>query len=333
MDKIPFKEFVRRLNDLDVPERELGKLLIRAPTNDTSLFDLKLIPNPSKVEIRDEQESALTLGNGLCRRRRERRFLKALEKGDQRPVLVSEGDSWFQFPFLIEDVVDHLGEDYLIWSLDAAGDTASNMIDLMPEYPEALHRWKDQPVRAFLLSAAGNDIIGEDKNGMATLSRLLKPLTPDKGATEHIDWDAVRNVLAMLEQAYRKVVRTVREVPGQERLPILIHGYDYAIPGGFPGDQRNPIYARRDQWLGRPLVAKGIVDPELQRNIIRLLIDALYEMLGRVAGNATESFVFLVDVRDAIGPDQWNDEIHGTDTGFAAVAVRFRAALRNALQL
>ena len=123
----------------------------------------------------------------------------------------------------------------------------------------------------------------------------------------------------------------MRAEPGLADLPILVHGYDRAIPGGFPGDTRNPIYASQTQWLGEPMQAHGITEPGLQREIIGLLIDELYAMLGRVAADSRETKVFVVDARGAIGDDRWNDEIHGNDLGFATVADRFRAVLETAM--
>ncbi len=58
-----------------------------------------------------EVENALKIGNGLARFRRMQSFSRRLQKGVDQPVLVSEGDSWFQFPFLIREVIDHLNRD------------------------------------------------------------------------------------------------------------------------------------------------------------------------------------------------------------------------------
>ena len=92
---------------------------------------------------------------------------------------MSEGDSWFQFPFVIKDVIDHLNDDYLIWSNGAAGDTADNMIFKNPEYMTALNE-QDDRVTAFLLSAAGNDVIGQDENGVPALASLLHRRTASR---------------------------------------------------------------------------------------------------------------------------------------------------------
>ena len=272
-------------------------------------------------------ESAMRWANAICRWRRQRRFEQRVAAGERLPVLVSEGDSWFQFPFLIEDVVDCLGSDHLIWSLDAAGDTAQNMVRRNPEYLAGLRAHRDE-VAAFLFSAAGNDVIGEDEFGEPVLKSLVKHFTAGKDAAWHIDQVRLAEVLLFLEGAYKEVMATVRaEFP---HLPVLIHGYDHAIPGGHPGEWRSPEWAAVDQWLGRPFAERGIHDLALQRDIIRILIDALYDMLHRVAGDSAVTHIHVVDVRGTLRREEWADEIHGTSAGFERVAELFRAKLREA---
>jgi N-acetylmuramoyl-L-alanine amidase len=74
-----------------------------------------------------------------------------------------------------------------------------------------------------------------------------------------------------------------------------------------------------------------VEDATLQRDIVRLLIDATYDMLYRVADDSSRSGVHVVDVRGCL-PEvtDWADEIHATDEGFARVSDRFRTVLRGA---
>ena len=71
----------------------------------------------------------------------------------------------------------------------------------------------------------------------------------------------------------------------------------------------------------------------MQREIIRRLVDSLYDMLFKVAGKASDTFIHVVDVRGTlqIGNDEWADEIHGTSPGFKKVGKLFRNAIDNAL--
>ncbi len=141
-------------------------------------FAPAVIPNSALVDVAvpaDMVEGAMMMSwaTGLSRLRRQEKFKARMLFGDRRPVLVSEGDSWFQFPLLLEDVVDHLQGDFNVWSVDAAGDTLQNMVHDNAKYLEALRRNAGK-VRAFLFSGGGNDVIGEDARGDPVIAQILK---------------------------------------------------------------------------------------------------------------------------------------------------------------
>jgi hypothetical protein len=334
MDKIEYSELLRMLNDPSIPERQLRQYLTLDPNS--TAFDPIVVPNPETVaitELESDAASAMRIGNGLARWRRQRRFKDRLARGEKLPILVSEGDSWFQFPFLITDVIDHLGDEYLIWSLDAAGDTALNMVRRQPEYLQAL-KSQGNRVAAFLFSGAGNDIIGEDENQKPVLQKLLKKFDSTQAAEAHIDRNVLNPILAFLRECYQEVIDKIRAEPSMQRLPIIFHGYDYPFAYPFSNsDPRSPGYAARDEWLGSAFTVRGIADPQLRREILFILIDALYDMLNSLAGDSGITNVYVVDVRGTLSEvGVWNDEIHGTDAGFATVADKFRATLRKAIR-
>lgn len=341
-EKITYDQFRKMLLDPDVPDEEIAAYAI--VERGDSAFAPILRPNRDLVVMTAddiELEDALRIGNDLDRFRRQRRFKKRVKQGVNLPVLVSEGDSWFQFPILIHEVIDQLGEDFLIWSVGAAGDTLDNIINGPVqrggnEYMKALRT--PQNVQGFLFSAAGNDIIGEDPaTGRPVLADILKPFNGD--ATDvagHIDLTELGARLSFLRNGYKRVIRTVRSDDAFKSLPIIIHGYDYAFPyPDGPHDRRNPRHAAKDAWLGQPMNEHGYpasADSPLRRNLIRFLIDALYDMLGKLEADATLGPVHLVDCRNAL-PDvnDWVDEIHGTSVGFKQIAARFKAVLDTAL--
>lgn len=331
---ISFEELEAKLRDPTVLDSEIRPFLM-ADTRDSGAFDPRVVPDPTKVSM-DEQarfrvESVLRWGNAIARWRRQRRYEMRRAAGEKLPVLVSEGDSWFQFPFLIDDVVDHLGADHLIWSLDAAGDTAENMVFGRPEYLKALRERRPNNVAGFLFSAAGNDVIGEDHTGRPVLSALLKPYKEGQGSAWHVDQARFGAVLQFLEGCYRDVIGKIRAEDGFGTLPIILHGYDYAIPAMDRNDPRNPRHAAKNEWLGAPMDEKGIKDPELRKGIVRFLINGLYDMLNNVAGQCADTRVFVVDLRGTLQHvTDWADEIHGTSQGFAQIADRFRVTLREA---
>ncbi len=337
-EKISYSRYLEMLRDTSVDEAVIAEYSIVAKGDGG--FDLRIRPNPDLVNMTDaevEAESGMAIGNGLARWRRKQDFHARRRAGERLPILVSEGDSWFQFPVFIREVIDNLENDYLIWSVGAAGDTAQNMVlnDIgrgKTEYMQALGRFRGE-VQGFLFSAAGNDVIGEDpETGKPVLQDLLVDF--QAGITEPaqlINQPAVDQTLNRLIAAYERVVTTIRADADFVQLPIFIHAYDYVFPHPWgANDQRNPQWAAKNEWLGQPLDARRIFEPQLRRGVIKVLLDQLYGRFETLA--AANSGVHLVDCRNAM-PDvtDWADEIHGTSAGFAKVAERFRRVIKAVL--
>lgn len=337
--KISYPDYLALLSDPATTDEQI--LAVSVVRKGRSGFDFELRPDPKKVAMTpdlEELENALQIGNNVSRWRRQVTFRNRLNSGEKLPVLVEEGDSWHQFPLLIKDVIDQLGKDYLIYSVGAAGDTAQNMVygptgDYGNEYLAAL--WAQRKhAKGFLFSAAGNDIIGEDpETGVAVLHDMLKNFNGNvSDVAGHINMSVLAQKIAYLDEAYRHVIGNIRQYKEFAKLPIFIHGYDYAFPyPDGPDDPRKPKHAKKNEWLGEPLDARKIKDRDLRRNIIKFLVDALYDMLGDIAGDPKQTNIWLVDCRGAM-PDvsDWIDEIHGTNDGFAKVTARFRKVLKKA---
>jgi hypothetical protein len=51
-------------------------------------------------------------------------------------------------------------------------------------------------------------------------------------------------------------------------------------------DRRNPAYAAKDQWLGKPFSDRGIHDKTLRRDIRKIFIDRLYDTPGEISSNS-----------------------------------------------
>lgn len=332
MDKITYDEYLKMARDPQVEDETLLEYVNIVPGEGG--FDFTFVPNPDRVEISLEDleyENAMQTGNRLSRYRRQARFRWRQSLGLDLPVVVSEGDSWFQFPLLVREIIDQLEDHYLIWSIGAAGDTASNMVlnttgREKTEYLKELLKKKDE-VRGFLFSGAGNDVIGQDPDTQQpVLFDLLNDFNGDvTDVIGHINHGLLRQKLDFLQDVYHQFIRNIRAVPEFAELPIFVHGYDYPFP--YPwgtDDPRDPWHAANDEWLGKPLNNRNIVDQTLRREIIKFLIDALYQRLDWVAGNPQSTGVILIDCRGAMpNVEDWIDEIHGTSAGFQKVAARF----------
>lgn len=336
--KISFSEYKQLILDPYSSEQEIRKYSTIIKGN--GAFDWKLSPNPDWVEITpslDDQESVMLFANGIAKYKRKIFFKIRKDNGSKKPLLVSEGDSWFQFPLIINDVIDHLNKDYLIWSVGSAGDTAKNMLlnDSKLEYLDGLKKFKGD-VKAFLLSAAGNDIIGEDpESGVSSLQEILYPYNNTENVESHINFNVLNERLDFLRNAYAKTISNVRNIDGLENLPIILHGYDYVMPYPFgENDQRSPIYAKKDEWLGEAFSNKNITDKNLRFEIIKKLIDELYKMLETLSLNPDETKIWVVNNRNTLTDlSDWNDEIHGTSEGFQKIANNFKKILRSAIPL
>jgi DNA/RNA endonuclease G (NUC1)/V8-like Glu-specific endopeptidase len=337
-DKMSAREWKELVSDPDTTDEEIMEVSVILPG--AGAFDFRLAPNPDLVHLPPgdaETESAMAVANDLARTRRAASFDLRTGFGNTDPVLVSEMDSWGQFPLLIKETIDHLNKDYRVWSVGAAGDTAQNMV-LGPvepgktEYMLALDEMRSE-VKGFVFSAAGNDIIGEDPNtGKPVLTDLIRDFNGNPLDVEgHINHTLLDDRLDFLRGVYRKVITDIRSDPDFRKLPIFIHGYDYPFPYPWVNDHRKPIYAAKDKWLGKPFSARGIHEKTLRREILKVFINRLYEMLAEFSGNSKTTRVWLVDCRGAMpNLTDWNDEIHGTSNGFRKVAARFKAALKEA---
>lgn len=333
MDKITLNQYEDMVRDVDTPEIDIVyySIIIEGEGG----FDFHIAPDPEKVDIPEgiSTESALTWANNWDRRRRKKKFYRRLDEGADLPILVSEGDSWYQYPLMITDVIDHLKHYYLIYSVGAAGDTLRNMVgpDLETrknEYMIALRRMRDEgrTVSGFLFSGAGNDIIGNDPDTKRpVLEQLLNPFNGDVNDIDgHINQIKKNEKLQSIKAAYETVITTIRGEAGFENLPIFIHGYDYVFP--FPAHGEGPgkgFNKRKRKWLGHPLDKAEIYDTDLRRNIIRSMLNELHRDMESLTLNHNN--VHHIDCRDAMPHvSDWNDEIHGTSAGFSKVATRFR---------
>ncbi len=327
----------RMILDPGVPEAVVGRLLVPDPAASRP-FAPAVRFNPAVVavgtppagpEAHLEGLQLMSWANELAEWRRQNAFLLRRATDDPRPVLVSVGDSWFQFPVFLADIIDQLDGAYSIWSLDTAGDTLDNMVRRQKRHLAGLRRWKGQ-VRALLVSGSGNDIVGEDPDGVSVLIKILKPFEPGARPEWYLDTAEFARRLEALRSCFESLFAEVAaEFPG---LPVICHGYDHAIPSR-PGDPRHPLWARQDQWLTAPMSdGLGIRDPELRQAIVRVLIDRLNAMqIGLCGGNrgGRHANAWHVDVRGTVAA-RWADELHPTDAGFAAVGRLFAAVLEAA---
>lgn len=259
-----------------------------------------LVIDPSGLE----SDRVLGWTNSWSRSNRQRRYRRKVAENPNVTRIVSEGDSWFQFPFILNDIVDNImnDDDFAVFSLGAAGDHLSNMINAA-EYVEAIRR--EQP-EFFLISGGGNDLVGG-----RNLAQVLHPFASGRRPDEYLNpqFDAF---VEQIRANYRRLFNSI-----QTRFPhlkILCHGYDYPIPSN-------------GRWLGQPMQSLGIEAPSLQQEILMVVMDRLNDVIGEVASNFNNTQ--FLDLRNLVGSGEWFDELHPKNSGFRRVSDVFLSALRN----
>jgi hypothetical protein len=306
--KITVEELNAKVGDLSIPEEELAKYFqvdeARSGPMDPALSlnpDLVQIPDAADQEGRERSAAMLNSANWICRLRRQAGYHRKVGSGGYKgPLIVSEGDSWFQYPFILKDVIDCLSDDFAVFSLGAAGDTLDNMVR-RPEYLDAL---EDTGASILLLSGGGNDLVAG-----GSLAKHLRDYDPRLSPEGHL----LGSFDGLLDHAMAQIDKIVRGVGRAfPNVNVICHGYDYSQPAN-------------GSWLGKPMVSRGIKDGALQKAIAVVMVDRLNTKLRALA--ATTQRLTYIDCRGKVGPRRWHDELHPTNAGYADVAKLFKAEI------
>ena len=308
---MPYDDFSARLSDAveneNLEELEsLSKQFFDTGVPDRP-FDPALRFRSASGEIAEEGDVALASANALARAIRRIRYRRKKNSGYSGPTIVSEGDSWYQYPFILDDVIDNLMEPFAVLSVGAAGDTLSNML-AEAEYKTAIAA---ENADVFLFSAGGNDVLGG-----GALATLLHQFQPGMEVQDIIRMDRFTETLARVERGYQTVITEAVSI--DRRLSVLFHGYDKPVP------------RRGGRWLGAPMTERGI-PASLQPEITGFLIDRFNEMLASLETRYPQN-VRHVDCRGRVGnaPASWFDELHPRNAGFQRVADLFEAQIEAA---
>ena len=307
---------------LDIPEQDLRRLLtVNRTRSDAFAPEVVAKGGIAKGEGPDRAKkldgavaesvpiALIESLNSIARWRRQRAYAAKLAAGWAGLRFVAQGDSWFQYPFLVEDIIDHLFAEHAILDLSGAGRTLHDF----GVSDELVHAVKSEVPNGVLLSGGGNDILGEH-----AIKLYLKDFAAGRPVADYAEPTLAAHLDLIVAQ-YERIVGQLQAIAPSLR--IFCHGYDWAIPDAAKGD-----------WLANPMAAKGIIDRDLQRGLVRLLIDRFNEAM-RGLERRFPGRVLVVDCRGAVGPERWYDELHPSDLGFADVAARFRKRIARAFDL
>ncbi len=293
----------------DIVAPFINRLYTRQEQNGFSFVNNTNMPNAegdTDINSKGLMGFAIKLGNHLDDKCRYRKFKKSKKMHPKLPVIVAEGDSWFLFPFLVKDTLDYVMEKYPLRSLAAAGDEIQNY----RASRQLLNEIEKERPKYVLISGGGNDIIGPEivnilKNGMP---EGLKP-------SDYLN-DTYHQKTKDIEGTYNYFFNRIYEFDFVEQ--VFVHGYDYVR-----ADHTNETI--KNGWVNKYLIQKGITNLVDRTNVINYLIDQFNELLSSVTSrhkNATH-----LDMRTLVDENEWYDEIHPNDEGFAKVAEKFLEAI------
>jgi N-acetylmuramoyl-L-alanine amidase len=253
-------------------------------------------------------EGALAVNwlNRISRARRRVLFNIKTSGGFDGIILAEEGDSWTQYPLLLEDIVDHIDEerDIAIFSVGDAGDTVENMV----REKEYLHAMAKSQASGMILSAGGNDVVGD-----GALREVLLQYKEGKQPKDLVDAQVLKRTIDTTIGHYRTIVGDI--VGRFPHAKIFGHGYD--VPYPREGGKR----------LGAPMESKGI-PLEIGRGIIRLILEHFNDALAQLQTEMPD-FIYT-DLRGIVdrGPNSWFDELHPRNAGYGRAADAIQETIR-----
>jgi hypothetical protein len=269
--------------------------------------DIRVIDNEGQRGLLTDITTAVT--NAVAHRVQNRRYEQNLIRYPDRTRIVAEGDSWFQYPFLLRDVVDYLSGVYSVFSVASSGATLDDYLK-NSTFLEAIAQVKPA---FFLLSGGSNDLLGDS---FADYIRDT-PNTAQSGPMRYLS-DAFVAKVGFVGEQYSRIFRLVQQ--GYPQVRVVVHGYDYIIPTDAD------TQPNRDNRLGKTLRQKGIDTQADREAVAQYIIDAFNEQLRQSA--SAYSTVTYLDLRGTIRrtdrlADYWYDEINPNDKGFLSISSKF----------
>jgi hypothetical protein len=277
-----------------------------------------------------------------------RAMMAAAAPAKQPLKLLAQGDSWFDYP-PGTDLIDCLHTTYghQITNIAVAGSTLNDeaygpvpsqmfglpfgtkQSDDPDRITELVHRIQQDKPQALLLSAGGNDIAGDEFFSFINNAR--------SGLPSAVNTEVLNGVVnTTFKAAYEYLIDTALAAAADAHLtmPVFTHGYDYPWPDGraavsFLGWKIGPWFDETFNHKNYPY-NNNAADLQVRHDILKKFITALNVLLAGLA--AQPKYVgklFHVDLTDTLQSKQeWANELHPTNAGFAKLAAKIETALR-----
>lgn len=243
---------------------------------------------------------------------REKRYK---QRKNKRPRLVSEGDSWFDYP-PHPNIIDYIDDEELfaIKRFEQSGDTLHNMLDKIDKVVAAIE--SEKPL-CLLFSGGGNDVIEQ-----GFIGKLFRQFDPNATPRAHLEPVWAEN-LAKVETDFVLLIHRVGAL-----VPIVLHGYDYMPPSNKGAKYDG--FRVAGPWVQPAMIGKNITDETFQRAIVREMMDDFNGILVRLQ-QQFPLHLLHVDLRGMFTPADWLNEIHVKKSAFRRVAERFIDTLQTRL--
>lgn len=277
---------------------------------------------------------------------RQKNYFKRVENqkpGTKYIRIYAEGDSWFLFPTFVKDIIDWLkkNENYLIYSDAYGGDWITNIL-YEGQYIEAL---TIHAPHVFLISGGGNDLVGNERMAVM-VSNTPQDIKHTEQTLAHItDIEHRRLMLSAQRYITKEFYAFIWTMKAQytmlfnglynntdkfEHMISITQGYAYPFPKkGNNFSWRYPLQPivnaliGSGKWLFRPLMIKGILEPEVQRAIVMTFLYEYNEMLLQI--EKAFKNVHHIDCRDIpLKENDWYDELHLKSHKYKEVALRYK---------
>ena len=242
----------------------------------------------------------------------------------ERPSIVAEGDSWFEYPRTWNqkpgNIIDHIqrwtkGKVNLL-RLGASGDEATEMLSRKQRH--RMTKLLDEtakstrPVDLLLFSAGGNDLLGD-----WDLVRFVLPYRAGVPMERLFHKARLNQKLKQVELAHRELL-TIRNHYSAKTI-IVTHTYDRAIPSNVGVRFLGKNIA--GPWIKPALDDAGFPEGAIQRKAARHLLERLSTTLRSLESSSeARGRFFVAHTHGLVKDNEWRNEIHPTPRGFKRVA-------------
>lgn len=316
------------------------------------IYDL---PESQLYKVSNANEGIMGRLNRRSTRKRIKKFnskIEGLKKKDSYTIIYAEGDSWFQFPVFLKDIIDWLSknENFIVYSDAYGGDWITNIL-YESQYISALSLLKPD---YFLISGGGNDMVGNSRLAIMVKQESNYPKYTQTNPLNDPDLTDAQKKLIMMAQdhiakefyafmlvikaQYLNLLRGIYKVGStQIDLITITQGYDYALPSfdrsfSFKTPFKMLLNHVMDNggWLKRPLMIRGIFDKTLQEALVMTFIYEFNRIFIDIAASNEFKNVYHVDCRGlAKGKEDWFDELHYRRNVYRIVADAYSHIIKN----